>query len=66
MTGLGPSPWRLCGRYSDFFFAFSALFAVNHPIPNLFFGCGFAALGLNRYGHRQPRSLTFLRASAYE
>jgi len=36
MTSLGPSPSRLCGRYSDFLFAFFAPFAVNYPIPNRF------------------------------
>jgi len=40
------APWRLCGRYSDFLFAFFAPFVVNYPIPNLF-GCGLAALGLS-------------------
>ena len=30
---------------SGFFFALFAPFAVNYPIPNLFFGCGSAALG---------------------
>jgi hypothetical protein len=29
------APLRLGGRQSDFFFAFFAFFAVNHPIPNL-------------------------------
>jgi hypothetical protein len=29
------APWRLCGKYSDYFFTFFAPFAVNFPVLNL-------------------------------
>ena len=43
-----PRAYRDTPLHSEFlsdFFALFAPFAVNYPIPNLFFGCGFAALG---------------------
>ena len=38
---------HLQSEFLSEFFAPFALFAVNYPIPTLFFGCGGAALGLS-------------------